>query len=316
MPAWLQHVALELSEHLRGLRTDIRVTMVCDTARRDSLASSHEAKAGRLSLTTLLLAALLACDVKPADLSVPPLAPGALPLSLTQGEWAIQALPSPLSPENAEKTLSLTDYFDTGDTRRVEAFHVLLEQTDAVTRFRSLAANARWAGQLYALCALRTLAPEDAQRLHARLTSVPDLVSGHGGHQRPVAEFVRDDYGLCTVVGATQVAAESLDPALPRVAFGRWLRDVVGAEATMWWESTDCGEQSGDSAQDTNRDFPMCADVRVNLSGQRILHVSLVVGTLKTGVVGTPAFRRAELRMPDGTVEAINTLPGIPSAIR
>lgn len=114
---------------------------------------------------------------------------------------------------------------------------------------------------------------------------------------------------------AKQVIVQQLAPAAPRLPFEVWLQDVTRV-STATWEVNDCGEQSGDPAQDKGRDFPMCAEVAVILSGQRELHVALGVGTFHKGVVGLPHFRSAHLKKPDGSIQWIDRLLDIPSVIR
>lgn len=118
------------------------------------------------------------------------------------------------------------------------------------------------------------------------------------------------------ITAAKQAVVRSLDPSLPRVPFSQWLRDVVGPDAATKWEVNDCGEQTGNPALDKDRDFPMCAEALVTLPGQRVLHVSIVVGTFKKGVGASPAFWAAYLRTSTGTFEPIKTLHEIPAAIR
>jgi hypothetical protein len=118
------------------------------------------------------------------------------------------------------------------------------------------------------------------------------------------------------ISAARQVVVQGIDSALPHVSFDEWLRSIVGSDAPTKWEVNDCGEQAGDPTRDRGRDFPICAEVQVDLGGQRELHVSLSVGTNKTGVAGVPAFRSAYVRVATGPAEWIKGLAEIPSAIR
>lgn len=118
------------------------------------------------------------------------------------------------------------------------------------------------------------------------------------------------------ITAAQQALVHALDSSLPRVPFSQWLRDVVGPDAATKWEVNDCGEQTGNPALDKDRDFPMCGEVLVTLPSQRVLHVSLVVGTFKKGVGGAPRFWAAYLRTSAGAFEPIKTLPEIPAVIR
>jgi len=100
------------------------------------------------------------------------------------------------------------------------------------------------------------------------------------------------------------------------VSFEKWLRELVGDSATTSWEVNDCGEQTGDPGRDAGRDFPMCAEAQVSLAGQRELHISLAVGTFRTGVTGVPQFRTAYVKKAGGSLESMERLADVPSAIR
>ena len=74
--------------------------------------------------------------------------------------------------ENAEAILRHTQIFAFGGMppkRQVQAFNVLFEQPDAVSRFQHLAGIASPAGKLYALAALRLLDRPAASRLERML---------------------------------------------------------------------------------------------------------------------------------------------------
>ena len=124
---------------------------------------------------------------------------------------------------------------------------------------------------------------------------------------------VRD---AAAIDAAKHVVVQTIDPALPRVSFETWLRGVVGTDATETWEVNDCGEQTGDPTLDQRLEFPLCAEVEVGLEGQRDLHVSLVVGSFKEGVMGTPRFWAASVRKAGNTPESIRSLAAIPAAVR
>ncbi len=115
---------------------------------------------------------------------------------------------------------------------------------------------------------------------------------------------------------AKAAIVRSMDPSLLTTPFEAWLRDVAGGAAGASWSVNDCGEQTGDPKQDQGRDFPMCAEVEVALSGHRTLSVSLAVGRLKAGVGGLPVFWSAHIRSADGLVQSIRSLAAIPDAIR
>lgn len=61
------------------------------------------------------------------------------------------------------------------------------------------------------------------------------------------------------VSAAKETLARDLDSDLPALPLEEWLRGLVGETARVAWEVTDCGEQTGTSA-DPERDLPTCAE--------------------------------------------------------
>jgi hypothetical protein len=83
---------------------------------------------------------------------------------------------------DAEQILLLTEIFQfSGPSRQVQAYNAVFDQPDATARFRSLAARARWAGRLYALCALTILEPAEAEQLGQRLSPVDERTLAYHG---------------------------------------------------------------------------------------------------------------------------------------
>jgi len=87
-------------------------------------------------------------------------------------DYARRSFGSPLSLQDAEAILRQTQVFEFGGMppkRQVQAFNVLFEQTDAVSRFQRLAEIASPAGKLYALAGLLLLDRPAASRLQRTL---------------------------------------------------------------------------------------------------------------------------------------------------
>ena len=119
------------------------------------------------------------------------------------------------------------------------------------------------------------------------------------------------------IAAAKNTSVHQIEPSLPNKAFSVWLRNLVGPKAHIQWEVNDCGEQTGNPESDKGRDFPMCAEVQVELAGKRKLSISLSVGTFKTGAHAGPArFFYAFILQPDGSSRLINKLSQVPGAIR
>jgi hypothetical protein len=115
---------------------------------------------------------------------------------------------------------------------------------------------------------------------------------------------------------ARQALAQDIDPTLPRNSFDDWLRALVGPAARVTWETNDCGEQTGNPALDRGRDFPVCAEVRADLSANRTLRISLIVGTVAKGVSGKPGFFSATFDGPGGPLQDLRTLPQVQATVR
>lgn len=87
-------------------------------------------------------------------------------------DYAHRSFGSPLSLQDAEAILRQTQVFAFGGMppkRQVQAFNVLFEQPDAVSRFQRLAEIASSAGKLYALAGLLLLDHLAAGRLQRTL---------------------------------------------------------------------------------------------------------------------------------------------------
>ena len=125
----------------------------------------------------------------PPDLTgrVPPKPPGS-------GDYAYGSFPSPLSLTDAEAILRRTQVFAFGGMppkRQVQAFNVVFEQPDALTRFQLLAEAASSAGKLYALAGLLLLDPPAAVRLQRTLADQSELIivfDSDSISQKPLSE--------------------------------------------------------------------------------------------------------------------------------
>lgn len=119
------------------------------------------------------------------------------------------------------------------------------------------------------------------------------------------------------IAAAKNTSARRLDPSLPDRPLEKWLRQAVGPQARIAWEVNDCGEQTGNPEVDKGRDFPICAEAQVALPEKRTLHVSLSVGTLKTGVrAASVQFAYAVIVQPRGPAKSISKLSQVPGAIK
>lgn len=89
------------------------------------------------------------------------------------------------------------------------------------------------------------------------------------------------------VTSVQQMMASRLDSQLPERSFVSWFNQVVGAQAGVNWQLTDCGEHTGKAA-DRDRDLPYCVEIVAITPNDRKAFVNIWVGSFKRGV-GEPA---------------------------
>jgi hypothetical protein len=113
----------------------------------------------------------------------------------------------PLTAEDAEQILLRTKIFALGEMppkRQVQAFNVLLDQADALARFRRIAGRGESAGQLYALSALSMWGLSEAGPFARTLSGRQDEILVYDSDvvdRRPLPELV-------ALVTARNVGAE------------------------------------------------------------------------------------------------------------
>ena len=158
-------------------------------------ASVHDQSGRFLVVTLFLLAAGCGSSV---DVSLPPLpspTPSpSVPPPPGASDFANRDFAWPLSLADAEQILVRTEVMGFNwPNRQTQAYNTILDQRDAVARFRSIAGRARWAGRLYALCGLRARDPAAARELAATLAPVADRLWVYDSDQveeRSVGEVV------------------------------------------------------------------------------------------------------------------------------
>jgi hypothetical protein len=119
------------------------------------------------------------------------------------------------------------------------------------------------------------------------------------------------------IAAAKRASVNRIDPSLPDKPLEKWLREVVGRQPRITWEVNDCGEQTGNPELDKGRDFPMCVEAQVRVKQKTTLHVSVSVGTFKTGVrPGAVRFAYAVIEQPGGRSKSVRKLSQVPKAIK
>ncbi|MDX2030937.1 MAG: energy transducer TonB [Blastocatellia bacterium] len=116
------------------------------------------------------------------------------------------------------------------------------------------------------------------------------------------------------IARAQQIPASQLDPALPPRPFGRWFGQLVGANAGVTWQLTDCGEQAAGPAG-RERDLPSCVEATAILPSDRMVIVSLQVGTFRLGLTGKPAAQLIAIE-DFGVLTPVRRLGDLPSYLR
>ncbi|MBO0726681.1 MAG: energy transducer TonB [Blastocatellia bacterium] len=83
--------------------------------------------------------------------------------------------------------------------------------------------------------------------------------------------------------------ASDLDAKLPGRSFASWVEQVIGPEAGVVWQLTECGEPIV-APGETGQDLPACAEINAVLPDNRRVFIRISVGTFKKGLTGKPAF--------------------------
>lgn len=108
--------------------------------------------------------------------------------------------------------------------------------------------------------------------------------------------------------------ASELDQALPRLPFMAWFEEVVGPQAGISWQMTECGERD-EKATGATADQPACVEIDAILPDKRKVVVMIAVGTFKKGVTGRLGFAYAIIEQ-EGRLYGVRRLRDLPQALR
>jgi TonB family protein len=111
---------------------------------------------------------------------------------------------------------------------------------------------------------------------------------------------------------AQQVSASSLDAKLPNRPFVAWLNEVIGQEAGIVWQLSECGVGAPGR---TGRDTQACAEATVLLPNGDTVIVGISVGTFKQGLIGDPAFQGAVINRDEQLIQ-VHRLSDLPEMLR
>ena len=89
------------------------------------------------------------------------------------------------------------------------------------------------------------------------------------------------------VTNTKKLSAQALDSTLAPVPLEQWLKETLGAKATLEWEVGDCDLKP--DGQEPPDGYPMCVVVRAGVPPRLGLRLHLLVGTFKRGVFGQPS---------------------------
>jgi hypothetical protein len=130
----------------------------------------------------------------------------------------------------------------------------------------------------------------------------------------PAKQLSRD--GAKAIARVKQTKVQGLDRAInSRQTLERWLITLSGGRSLpTTWEINDCGEASGTAAY-ANRDLPMCVEVRTTAGRNKEIVISIVVGTNRTGVMGSPQVAWASCPNTAGSVHFVKTLSELASCV-
>jgi TonB family protein len=113
---------------------------------------------------------------------------------------------------------------------------------------------------------------------------------------------------------AQEIPASDLDGALPGRLFASWFNEIVGPNAGIVWQLTECGEQIGAPGQ-PGYDLPACAEINATLPDGRKVFVAISVGTFKKGLIGKPTFFRAVIEQNEQFYQ-VRRLRDLPKMLR
>jgi hypothetical protein len=86
-----------------------------------------------------------------------------------------------------------------------------------------------------------------------------------------------------------QLPVSSLDPELPNTSFANWFSQLVGPNAGVIWQLTECGEFV-DRQSTSELDITACTEANAVLPDGRKVMVAIRIGTFKRGISGKPVF--------------------------
>jgi TonB family protein len=115
-------------------------------------------------------------------------------------------------------------------------------------------------------------------------------------------------------VEATQKTfASELDPELPKVPFAEWLGKVVGSDAGIVWQLSECVGQAEATPNGGVGDVSACVEANSILRDGRQVIVMITVGTFKQGIIGPLTYHGGIIKLDEKlyAVRRLRNLQGL-----
>jgi TonB family protein len=111
-----------------------------------------------------------------------------------------------------------------------------------------------------------------------------------------------------------QVSVSSLDAQLPNRPFAAWFGEIIGRDAGVVWQLSECGG-SASAAGGVEDDLQACAEASVLMPNGNRMILAISVGTFKKGITGQPAFFRAVIESGEQLYQ-VRRLRDLPSMLQ
>jgi TonB family protein len=111
------------------------------------------------------------------------------------------------------------------------------------------------------------------------------------------------------MVKRTSVSA--LEEQMPRRPFADWFKEIVGAQAGIVWQLSECEQ----GISEPGADMPACVEANAMLPDGRKVVVMVAVGTFRKGITGDPGFYYAVIEHRD-QLYSLRRLRDLPEGLR
>jgi TonB family protein len=103
----------------------------------------------------------------------------------------------------------------------------------------------------------------------------------------------------------------TLEEEMPRRPFGEWLKEIVGVQAGIVWQLSECEQV----VSEPGADMPACVEANAMLADGRKVVVMVAIGTFKKGITGDPGFYYAVIEQRD-QLYSLRRLRDLPEGLR